>query len=526
MDEVAVWTRQLPVSQILATYRTRYTPSAGSPYIDAGDQVGGGAGNDIGAIGAGAANAFDKFAAFGDGNMAPPPGDPPGDPGGPRVPALTRYFAEGSNSTFFETTIDLANPGTQAASVLLRFLKSDGTVVPYTISVPAQRHVTVQTNTINGMQAADFSTVIETDQEIVAERTMVWTAAARYGSHSETAVKAPATDWFFAEGATHGVFSLFYLLENPSDTKADVEIRYILPFGQAPIVLTYPVDAHSRRTIPVDDEPGLKATDVSAVIRSTNGVPLIAERAMYFSTPDQPFAGGHDSAGVTQPSTHWFFAEGATGTFFDMFLLLANPDPSQTAHVTLSYLLPDGTVIHVPHNVGPNTRETCNVSQEAPQLASAAVSTVVESDVPIVAERSMYWPNFPRAWAEAHNSPGATETGTLWAVAGGEEGGTSGAQTFVLIANTSAFAAMVRVTVLREDGAPLVGEYQLPPNSRTNIRMGGMQEFPNLTGRFGVTVESLGTTPAQVVVERATYANDVDGRVWAAGAVVLATKLR
>jgi hypothetical protein len=526
MNESNIWTRQLPVSQMLGAYRTRYTPGAGSPYIDAGDQIGGGAGNDIGAIGAGAANDFDKFGMFGDGQTAPPPGDPPGVPGNPPVPALTRYFAEGANSTFFETTIDLANPGAQDATVTLRFLKSDGTVVPHAVTVPAQRHLTVQTNIVAGMQAADFSTVIETDQPIVAERTMTWTPSQRYGTHSETAVIAPATEWFFAEGATHGAFSLFYLLENPSDAQANVEIRYILPFGQAPIVLTYPVPAHSRRTIPVDDEPGLNATDVSAAIRSTNGVPIIAERAMYFSTPDQAFAGGHDSAGVTQPSAHWFFAEGATGSFFDMFLLLANPDPARTAHVHLSYLLPDGTVIPVDHTIAANARETYNVSLEAKALASAAVSTVVDSDVPIVAERSMYWPNWPKQWAEAHNSPGATQTGTTWAVAGGEEGGAFGAQTFVLIANTSAFAATVRVTVLREDAAPLVGTYQLPANSRTNIQMGAMAEFPNLTGRFGVMVESLGTTPAQIVVERATYSNDAEGRVWAAGAAALATKLQ
>jgi hypothetical protein len=62
-DKVAVWRRQLPVSEILADYRSRYTPSAGSPYIDAGDPAGG-AGNDIGAVGAGVANPLDLFGKF------------------------------------------------------------------------------------------------------------------------------------------------------------------------------------------------------------------------------------------------------------------------------------------------------------------------------------------------------------------------------------------------------------------------------------------------------------------------------
>jgi hypothetical protein len=40
-----------------------------------------------------------------------------------------------------------------------------------------------------------------------------------------------------------------------------------------------------------------------------------------------------------------------------------------------------------------------------------------------------------------------------------------------------------------------------------------------------VLIESVGTTPAQIVVERAMYANDDAGVVWAAGTNAVATKL-
>jgi glucose/arabinose dehydrogenase len=444
------------------------------------------------------------------------------NPTGARV--FTRYFAEGSNSTtFFDTTIDLANPGTTDAHVLLRFLKANGSTQSYTVIVPGQRHVTVSTSSIPGM-ITDFSTVIESDHEVVAERTMVWTPTQQYGSHGETALKSPSVDWFFAEGATHGDFSLFYLLENATDTPANVQIRYILPAPAAPITLLYTVDPHSRRTIPVDGEPGLSATDVSAAIHVTNGVEIIAERAMYFSKPGLVFAGGHDSAGVTAASTHWFFAEGATGSFFHDFLLLANTDDTLTAHVNISYLLTDGTVVNKVKNVLPHSRVTYNLEQEDPLLASAAFSTLIVSDVAILSERSMYWPH---DWTEAHNSPGATDTGKAWVVAGGVEGGAFGAQTFVLIANTSTFPGTARVTVFPEDGAPLVKQFTLPANSRTNVQFGAIPEFADIVNtRFGVLVESLGTTPAELVIERATYSNDSSGNVWAAGSAALGTKIR
>ncbi|MGB7685493.1 MAG: hypothetical protein WBL45_06875, partial [Solirubrobacterales bacterium] len=74
-DKVAVWRRDLLVSEILSAYRGRYTPTQGSAYIDSGDPVGG-AGNDVGAIGAGTVNPFDRFGSFAQPGWTPPPTPP------------------------------------------------------------------------------------------------------------------------------------------------------------------------------------------------------------------------------------------------------------------------------------------------------------------------------------------------------------------------------------------------------------------------------------------------------------------
>ena len=58
IDDVAMWQRTTTTRQVLELYRNRYTPKPGSPLIDAGH---GGNGNDIGAVGAGAANPDDQF---------------------------------------------------------------------------------------------------------------------------------------------------------------------------------------------------------------------------------------------------------------------------------------------------------------------------------------------------------------------------------------------------------------------------------------------------------------------------------
>ena len=50
--------------------------------------------------------------------------------------------------------------------------------------------------------------------------------------------------------------------------------------------------------------------------------------------------------------------------------------------------------------------------------------------------------------------------------------------------------------------------------------------FPDAVGkRFGAIVDSIGATPAELVVERAMY-NDAGGVTWAAGSNVVGTRLR
>jgi hypothetical protein len=447
-------------------------------------------------------------------------------------------LAEGATSDFFDTQIALANPSPDRAVVATAtFDTAQGQSFAESVLLFPLGRGTITPKTIPGLEQAEFATSIAADGPVATARLQTWDATG-YGSHAEGGIPAPATVWYLAEGATHSGIDLFYLVQNPGDTPASVDVRYLRPGAAAPvagaavaaplapITRTYTVPPRSRFNIWVNQEgPDLAATDVSAVIASTNGVPIVVERAMYLSTQGRMFNAGHESAGITTPATQWFLAEGATGTYFDLFVLIANPT-DQGAPITVRYLLTDGTVIEKPHVVAANSRYNIWVDLEDPRLADAAVSTTITSTngVPVVVERAMWWPGGFATWHEAHNSTGATETGTRWAVAEGEAGGPRSAETYVLIANTSAYAGQARVTVMFEDGLPPVSRtYDLPPTSRTNVPIG--IDFQEAAGRrFGVLVESLGTRPAQLVVEEAIY-SDSGGVTWAAGANLLATRL-
>ena len=444
---------------------------------------------------------------------------------------VTRYFAEGATGAFFHTRFDLGNPQQATPAIArVRFLTNTGVTVAHDVIVPPSSHVSIDPATLPGLANETFSTIVEADATVAVDRTMTWDASG-YGSHIETGLVAPSTTWYFAEGSTSGDFWLFYLLQNPEATAVTATVRFLRPAG-APIERTYTLAPHSRTTIPVDFiGPELVSTDVSAVITAT--APIVAERAMYLSRPGQPFGAGHESAGVTAPALEWFLAEGATGAFFDLFVLIANPGATDAA-VSVEYLLVGGGSLTKTYTVPANSRTTIWVDDEQlpagsgqRPLANVAVSTAVRStnNVPIIVERAMWWPGpalTENYWYEAHNSPGATSAATRWITGGGEIGGADGAETYVLIANTTTTPGRARVTLLFDSGATYRRDYDLPAKSRTNVPIG--HDFALTLTRFAIVVESLGVPPVPIVVERATYASP-GGVLWGSGGNALAAPL-
>jgi hypothetical protein len=431
---------------------------------------------------------------------------------------LKRYLAEGVSNSFFSTRFAIANPQTSTARVLLTFVDTTGRTTRHYVSIPARTRATVDSSAIAALNGASFATTMEADATVVLDRLMTWSANTGYASHLESGVERPSTTWYLAEGATHGNFDLFYLILNPSSTTASIRVRYLLPSG-TPIVKTYSVVAGSRFTIWVDQEDrALGATDVSAEITSTNGVPIIVERSMYLNTGGKAFKGGHNSSGVTAPAVNWFLAEGSTGSFFSMFMLLANPN-STAATLEATYLRASGAPIVKTYSLAANSRRTIDVASQDAGLADTPVSVKVVSTngVPVIVERTMWWMGSRRGWTEGHNAFGTTRTAPRWVLAEGENGGPRGISTFVLIANTSAADANVRVTMLPEQGAEESLTYTVGANRRFTVPVSSA--FPSTDGqRFSILVESLNpTTAGALVVERATYWN-TDEDIWGAGA--------
>jgi subtilisin family serine protease len=458
----------------------------------------------------------------------------------PPAAVYSRYLAEGASSTFFDTRLALLNPGSAATTATLSFLRSGHEPLDVRVDVPAFARRTIWPRDYLGPADAQFSTIVSASAPLVVDRTMTWDGTG-YGAHAETATNEPSARWYFAEGATHSGFALFYLLQNPGDASVGVRVRY-LRAALPPLEKTYTLAPRSRTNIwaNLEEFPGiglaLASTEVSAVIETTGGEPIIAERAMYRSSNGRVFDAGHESMGGRAPSTRWFLAEGRTGPFFDEFILIANPTDAD-ASVRVTYLLDDGSTYARTLVAPAAARVSLWVDHETfagvpgEPLADVAVSATLESlnGVPLMVERAMWWPGDGSTWHEAHASAGAAEAGAVWALAEGEVGGAHAAQTYVLMANTSAFEGRARVTLVFEDGQSATRLYALPASSRSNAAIG--PDFGALTDgrRFGVIVEALGVdddSPApNIVVERAMY-SDANGVPLAAGTNALATRLK
>jgi hypothetical protein len=433
-------------------------------------------------------------------------------------PVFTRNFAEGASSSFFETRLLLVNPNSEPATLLLRFLKDNGVTVTWPVTIAPQRRLTLNPGQLRNVVSSSFATIVESDRQVVVERTMTWDQT-RYGAHTEKAVAGVASTWYFAEGA-QGFFYTYLLLTNPTPLVNQARVRFLLETG-SPFEQTFTIQPFARLTVDPANYPALQNRSFGIEVGFLTAAGA-AERAMYFGTPpDVLWKAGHESAGVTAPSRSWFLAEGATGPYFETFILVANP-VSQAASVEFTFLTGTGQTFTHSRTVPGNGRLTINLEALGiPELANAAVATRVSSDVDVVVERAQYWPNAPGEWNEAHNSFGVTQAGTSWALAEGQVGRAEAAQNYILLANNNPSPVTVTIEFIRELRTPITKTFTVAGNSRFNVTAGPGTLVPELNEeRFGARI----TSSAPIVVERALYWN-ANGQIWSAGTNATATPL-
>ncbi|HEY68958.1 MAG TPA: S8 family serine peptidase [Anaerolineae bacterium] len=302
---------------------------------------------------------------------------------------------------------------------------------------------------------------------------------------TSTAEPRPAgeTLWYLAEGYTGDGVETFILVQNPNPEPATVFLTYQLQDG-GELVRQHVVGPLSRYTIAAHDESEV-GQDAAFSTLITSDLPVIVERALYFAN------GGHNSMAVTQPSTIWYLAEGYTGEDFSTYILIQNPN-QMAATVRLRYLLQGGGIVEREHPIEAHSRHTVVAAHPDEVGPDQAFSIIVESDLPVIVERSMYFPS------GGHNTFGVTHPQTTWVLAEGSS--QPGYATYILILNPQQHEVALELTYWTQDGGTVTREHTVPALSRTTIAA-GLDTEAGADQVFAARIQA----DAPVVVERAMY---------------------
>lgn len=431
----------------------------------------------------------------------------------------TWYFAEGTTRNGFNEWVCLLNPNPAATTATFTYMLGTGENVEKQYTLPPNSRTTVD---VNAEVAAshDVSIKITADAPVVAERPMYF----RYngvitGGHDVVGATSPQLEWYFAEGTCRPGFDPYICIQNPTGSDARVEITYMPGSGGAKSqALT--VGKNSRSTVVVKQQLGEgddAAHDFSAEVASTNGVPIVAERPVYFSYRGA-WTGGHDVVGALAPARAFYFAEGTCRPGFDPYFCIQNPGTA-TAKVKITYMLGTGEVKGQSVAIAPRSRSTVVVKQVLGEYDDPAhdFSAKVETTngTGIIAERPMYF-SYKGGWTGGHDVVGALAPATSFYFAEGTC--RPGFDSYICVQNPGAAPAEVNISYMLGDGTSKSQQLTVGANSRYTVEVKqALGEGGDAAHDFSAKVEAAGG--ASIVAERPMYFNYYSTAKWSLTAV-------
>ncbi len=406
------------------------------------------------------------------------------------------YLAEGSTAWGFDTYVSVLNPNPRPVDVIITWIDSGGRAArqAFETTLPAESQATV--NARDHVGDKDVSAVVESrnGETIAVDRTMTWNGPE---AHASVGVTAPRTTWYFAEDSTLLGFETWVLVQNPGDTEANVEIKYMTENG-GPRIARKAVPANSRRTYSMAADAG----EADASIQVSSDVPVIAERAVYRNNRRE----GHETVGEYRLSSDYYLAEGTTAWGFDTYLLVVNAHDS-AMDVSVFYQTPAGEVASEPFRMPANSRKTIKVN-DVPGVRGTDCSIRVHGSKPLMAERAMYWDS---GRGEAcHCSIGTPAPSDTWYFADGACG--NGWETWTLIQNTNDRAVRAEIRYLAKAGGPdanTVKTVTVPARSRVSVDMAATASWSSGGGTAITSLTESGGGKLKLIVERSMYK---DGR--------------
>ncbi len=322
------------------------------------------------------------------------------------------YFATGQTLVNAGVELTLVNPYPSESIVDLSFTTDQGIEMPVEyqgIDVPAGGLVSVNLGDHLRRRQQIATTVTARTGRVVAWKTQ-WVTAAPSGSPllGSAAAQNPLTDpaapiggvtvalgapsagttWVWADGQAGNGVAEQYVIYNPGPVTAAVRLSVQLDQGVAePFDLSVPPD----QVIPIESDQQARipaGVTHSAVLQSTNGVPVVAERVVAAASPS-PWSGLGEMLGARVPAQRWLLGSAVADSSHGGWVVLFNPG-TQALQVTIN-MLSGGTQVpltgQTPVSVPPDRRVAVRVNQGRGSLQAPLV---VSSPLPIYAEFNVY----------------------------------------------------------------------------------------------------------------------------------------
>ncbi|MGH2753076.1 MAG: DUF5719 family protein [Actinomycetota bacterium] len=304
------------------------------------------------------------------------------------------FFPQGSVALGFNESLILYNPFPDEAVVRVTFHTKGGSRSKANlndVAIPSGDATTLRMNRFILQQK-----VLGAEVRSVRGRFVAWKVVFAKpenqppGASLTLGATEPALEWYFPTGASGDGLEERLSILNPSDEEALVDVSLITDkrMIQPESLVGFKVDVGSTREI--DLSHALDERDVgsvSVVVRSVNGVELVAERSVWYDSG--AFRGYASEIGATEPSTNVWLGLPAANPTSDSIIILNLGEEEAEVDVELRRasgepLRPDELQGITVATGGRGRIDLDRWSQDEPVVA------IISSSSPVVAERIAY----------------------------------------------------------------------------------------------------------------------------------------
>jgi hypothetical protein len=310
--------------------------------------------------------------------------------------SATWYFAEGSSEIGYDERILLYNPFPAEAVVRITLFTPKGARSKASlaeVAVHASSAAAVALNESVLEQPVLGASVEVTRGRVVAWRVLLVDVDGGESASGSLGVEQPSTTWYLPNGEIGPGVRQHVSILNPGREEAIVNVYLVTRKGVVQPQKLVDLVVRPRTVRGLDLAGFLKESErnlgaLSVVVRSNNGVPVVVEQSLTYSSGD--LEGTASEVGAPAPALHWSIAPPSTRPTTES-LTIFNPgtDERAIASVTLVRAVggPKRPAVLQEIRLGPGDRTKLPIGQFTKGVPMMAF---VDATAPVVVDRFAY----------------------------------------------------------------------------------------------------------------------------------------